>query len=375
MKIIDKIVKYKLMKRYIITTDGGLGNQMMNYCLWYYLTSVKNMKAILYPTRDVCLNKIFNNTQKEFPSKWYINAYLKIVLSYIIPIYRRIIRLLHIKTNNILLYFPIKIVEFLGWEDYHFIGEISQLKKIFEFPILDDKNMKVADLMRTSESVSVHVRRGDYQDNVFWRIRLGDICDKAYYTEAISKAESLLTNPTYFVFSDDIEWVKSNLDIKNAIYIDWNKGENSYRDMQLMSYCKCNICANSTFSLMGAWLNAHPDSIRMIPTKWQNQYNDSTFSKYIPNEGWIPINNTIPTVSIIITSPVLKEDIKNLLNQTYTDFEILLEYDSLFVGLDGRVKGNISPSGRLIMRIDNCAPLKERKYLERWVSNELEKQM
>ena len=78
-------------------------------------------------------------------------------------------------------------------------------------------------------------------------------------------------------FSDDINWVKENLPLERAIYIDWNKGLDSWQDMALMSMCKHNIIANSTFSWWGAWLNNNPNKIvispdwsgtDMIPDSW-----------------------------------------------------------------------------------------------------------
>jgi hypothetical protein len=81
-------------------------------------------------------------------------------------------------------------------------------------------------------------------------------------------------NPVFFVFSNDIHWCKSNLwnPIRDCSveYIDWNIKENSYIDMQLMSECKHNIIANSSFSWWGAWLNNNPNKIIIAPKKWLN---------------------------------------------------------------------------------------------------------
>lgn len=359
------------MSKYLITTAGGLGNQMMNYCLWHYLTFVKGKQAVLYPTKDVAFNKIFSNTQKISFPKWYINWYIAITTRFVVPVYMKCMNLLHLKQENILLKFPIKVVEFLGWENYHFIGEIHDLQEIFRFPQLDSRNLEVANLMRTSDSVSIHVRRGDYQNNVFWRLILGDICDEKYYEDAILKVEQLFSNPKYFIFSDDIEWVKLHLKIKNALYIDWNIGEDSYKDMQLISNCRCNICANSTFSLMSSWLNCNSDPIRIVPVKWMNQFKDSLFARYIPNNGWIAIDNTRPIVSIHLLCNINKKQLNRILNQTYSDFEILTSQNGSLCCTDERVKNINTSSGMLTMKVNDCDLFRDRKYLQTWVEEQL----
>lgn len=73
--------------------------------------------------------------------------------------------------------------------------------------------------------------------------------------------------PTFFVFSDDIPWVKKNMSIPDAYYIDWNKHEDSYLDMYLMSQCKANIIANSTFSFWGAILGNEKEMV-IRPKRW-----------------------------------------------------------------------------------------------------------
>ena len=367
--------------KYIIALTSGLGNQMLQYALFYYLVEIKKCRCILFLYKRYLnqhngleLTTIFKNIHIGNNSFFTI-LYFKIYtfLKYVsVGLEHRF----HISfLRKMLKFLSCEVVVFPGWDNYSFLNKIGNLKDIYQFPDLDAKNMHIAELMKRTNSVSVHVRRGDFQHVLHWRITLGDICDKKYYRDAISKVESLLVNPTYFVFSDDIEWVKLNLDIKDAIYIDWNKGKDSYKDMQLMTYCKCNICANSTFSLMGAWLNTNSNPIRIVPTKWLNQYNDPTFNKYIPNDDWISIDNNVPTVSIIVTSPISDKDIKNILNQTYTDFEVLVMQKKIFSVLDQRFRWNISPSGRLIMKIDNCMAFRKRNYLKYWVLNELKKEM
>ena len=72
----------------------------------------------------------------------------------------------------------------------------------------------------------------------------------------------------FCLFSDDLNWCKEKFSDNNNIYVDWNTGTNSFRDMQLMSLCKHNIIANSTFSWWGAWLNSNTNKTVIIPYQW-----------------------------------------------------------------------------------------------------------
>ncbi len=115
----------------------------------------------------------------------------------------------------------------------------------------------------------------------------GGICTMDYYQQAIDIMKSKIVNPKFFIFSNDIEWCHSHLKLADAVYITGNKGENSYRDMQLMSMCKHNIIANSSFSWWGAWLNNNPDKIVIAPAKWFNDPKINT-RDLIPDD-WIKI--------------------------------------------------------------------------------------
>ncbi|WP_026653803.1 alpha-1,2-fucosyltransferase [Butyrivibrio proteoclasticus] len=137
----------------------------------------------------------------------------------------------------------------------------SKIRDIFSFPeIVDDNNMKIRLKIEETNSVSIHVRRGDYLN-----IRNGINLKKDYYDNAIEIIRRRVNHPVFFVFSDDIEWCKKNINYGDTFFIDWNKGDESYRDMQLMSLCKHNIIANSTFSAWASWLNRNEDRIVISP--------------------------------------------------------------------------------------------------------------
>jgi hypothetical protein len=111
------------------------------------------------------------------------------------------------------------------------------------------------------------VRRGDYLKPRV-RAAFGDICTAEYYREAVAYIRQKTADPVFFIFSDDIQWVKDNLPLPGAVYVTGNTGLTGFRDMQLMSCCKHHIIANSTFSWWGAWLNQTPGKIVVAPAKW-----------------------------------------------------------------------------------------------------------
>ncbi|GAP73311.1 hypothetical protein SAMD00024442_79_5 [Candidatus Symbiothrix dinenymphae] len=175
------------------------------------------------------------------------------------------------------------------WQTEKYLLSVKAgILNVFSFnPLaISPKTSAILDLIENTNSVSIHVRRGDYLSAKYQKM-YENICAPDYYDAAILKITALVESPVFFVFSDDIEWVKENLHIPNPNYIDWNQGKEAWQDMFLMSKCKHNIIANSTFSWWGAWLNQSINqSINIIsPKRFHHGYQSPDF---IP-EGWITI--------------------------------------------------------------------------------------
>ena len=156
------------------------------------------------------------------------------------------------------------------WQNEKYFSDVSNLVRCtysFDEKKINNKNIELGNLMSSVDSVSVHIRRGDYLDEVNQRI-YGGICDEKYYKKAISQIKSLVPEAVLYVFSDDLEWVKENIIRDDMTLIDWNKEDDSWQDMYLMSRCKHHIIANSTFSWWGAWLGDNDDKIVISPNKW-----------------------------------------------------------------------------------------------------------
>lgn len=154
---------------------------------------------------------------------------------------------------------------------------------IFREP-LQEQNAELALDMATKQAVSLHIRRGDYvSDSKNHNIMR--VCDLEYYRLAINYIATQVEQPVFYLFSDDMAWVKQSLPMEfPCVYVEHNSGAESYKDMQLMSLCRHHIIANSSFSWWGAWLNAKPEKIVIAPKHWFRNGNDD--ADLIPDE-WI----------------------------------------------------------------------------------------
>lgn len=131
------------------------------------------------------------------------------------------------------------------------------------------RNRELMERMGQEISVSLHIRRGDYLDPENAAM-FGGICTDAYYEAAVSFIRERFPEAHFYVFSDEPAYAKEHYREPDFTVVDWNTGKNSLFDMQLMSCCKHNICANSTFSFWGARLNPSKDKIMIRPAKHKN---------------------------------------------------------------------------------------------------------
>lgn len=129
-------------------------------------------------------------------------------------------------------------------------------------------DLTLIEQMEQSESVCVHVRRGDYVSLASASTYHG-LCSLTYYRKAIEQMAERLHAPTLFVFSDDPEWTKANLRSSYPThFVDHNPPEQAFQDLRMMSKCKHHILANSSFSWWGAWLSRSANQIVIAPEQW-----------------------------------------------------------------------------------------------------------
>lgn len=293
----------------IISLFGGLGNQMFQYATGKAIAKELGQELKLdishlidrtqrenFTFRDFELD-VFNISEKiatiqevrdYIPDLWNSSKLTKFLYRFIRLIKgtkfyfekQKFIYEDRIKgvQNNTYLYGYFQTERY--FEDY-----FSEILDSFQLRVIPDElNTELIKKMQSENSVSVHIRRGDYQNSPFNLLEIDD-----YYSLAIEKIIKSVENPKFYFFTNDYEWIEQNF---SEFYIDktivkHNQGANSYLDMILMSNCKHNICANSSFSWWGAWLNQNKNKIVITPTKWFKNNTPAQF-ELIPNQ-WLKV--------------------------------------------------------------------------------------
>ncbi len=148
---------------------------------------------------------------------------------------------------------------------------------------LSEMNSVVAEAIYLSNAISLHVRRGDYTSKN--SSAKHGLCSPSYYETAMEYMLQHTPKPHFFVFSDDVEWVKENISFDFPhTFVTHNTGANSFNDMRLMSMCQSHITANSSFSWWGAWLNPRKTKIVVSPKAW---FADNTVSDDLIPPNWM----------------------------------------------------------------------------------------
>lgn len=154
----------------------------------------------------------------------------------------------------------------------------NEIKEAFTFPLdKNEQNLLLKTELQNYNSVAIHARRGDMLSYN------GKHYKDGYFKRAVKYIKNNVDNPVFYFFCDpgSVEWCKKNakvfnLDFKKdkVKFIDWNKGTESFRDMELMSYCKYNIITYSSFGWWGAYFNNYKNKITISPESFINTTNN-----------------------------------------------------------------------------------------------------
>ena len=278
---------------------GGLGNQLFQYSAARSLADRLNVNLGL-DTREYNAGSPFEmglkhfNIRAEFNPKGLIkhkeNGFLKYILDIALGNHKNVYKETNLSFNNLFHSLPNKTYLKGYWQSEKYFE--NNQKNIFkDLQIItpqSKKNIKILENISKTNSVSLHIRRGDYVTNSAYNMKHGT-CSLDYYKKSVDYlSKSLNKNFTIFAFSDDPEWVFKNLKLPMDIqFIEHNSSKKNYEDLRLMSQCNHNIIANSSFSWWGAWLNRSPKRTIISPKKWYVDKNIKNID-IIPN-NWIKI--------------------------------------------------------------------------------------
>lgn len=269
----------------IVQIIGGLGNQMFQYAFYkalrYY--SKEEVKIDISEFKGYKLHNGFELENLFFIEKNILASEEEIKkLKDTRPLFKvrkklKILKKSHYIENHFFKFrneiFLLNNKYFQGyWQNENYFKMIENIiRKDFRFKKeLNKKSLKILKRIKEENSISIHIRRGDYLKYPQYQ----GVCTLEYYNKAINYIKNKIENPKFYIFSNDLEWCKEQFS-ENYIFINFNKGEDSWMDMYLMSECKHNIIANSSFSWWGAWLNQNIKKIVITPNEWTKNSEDS----------------------------------------------------------------------------------------------------
>jgi hypothetical protein len=264
----------------ITKLQGGLANQIFQWAYGRYLSEKYNTP--LYLDTTSYLNQ-FGITKREFSLNKFPNLQYQILPSDISNLSEepKKSRIQTISDNfnfNELNYEEDSHYYLNGyWQSEKYFKEIEDIIRR-ELQPSNESLEKFSKLPIDKNNVSIHIRRTDYVTSNGYH----PVQPIEYYQKGL---ETVSDYDNIFVFSDDIQWCKDNLTFNNMIFIE---GFDDVEDIWLMSMCKNNIIANSSFSWWGAWLNSNPNKKVIAPNNWFGNQTNLNTSDIIP-DNWIKI--------------------------------------------------------------------------------------
>ncbi|MSS10117.1 alpha-1,2-fucosyltransferase [Clostridium sp. WB02_MRS01] len=285
------------MKMIYVDIKGNLGNQLFEYAF-----AKKIQKAT---GQDICLNTYFLKKYKpeylyslgdfnlpedvlveeKHPLPFFANSY---------TICSRVIRKISANLNYSLLskfgifmwlsseYKKIKIGKHRNyyisgyWQSAKYFApfqdEILDEFKVSSYTLMNntniiERNEQLYNLITSTESVCITIRRGDYVSNKHYKKKFL-VCDEQYFLEAMEKIIEDIPNATFFMFSDDVEWVRNNIPV-NGVVTYYESGKDPvWEKLRLMSACKHFIISNSSFSWWAQYLSSNGNKIVYAPSRW-----------------------------------------------------------------------------------------------------------
>ncbi len=301
----SKLLKSKILV--IVKIYGGLGNQMFQYAFGRTISLKYNTQLYL----DLSwFNELSESTPRKFQLDLFNTEYRiadKKILQQYKPLTFKVINTALIRLNigklQLSKYFVENNLAFNSsidrikdncyingyWQsEKYFINIKEIIKKEFKLKECYHSHIdsSLLNSIKSSNSISVHIRRSDY--TLKNNIDIHGTLPISYYEKSMEIISKNTKNPTYFIFSDDIDWVKKSIKNNNS-NINYITNNSNYVDFFLKSQCKHNIIANSTFSWWSAWLNNNENKLVIAPKNWYINQKFNKQTKDLIPESWIRI--------------------------------------------------------------------------------------
>lgn len=260
----------------IVRMYGGLGNQLFQLACGIALSRQLNSEILLdctwyrkknkFNTPRKCSIKDYKTSIRDanildriklFPNKFVFKNFIYKTIEEKKPYY-------HFDKSIFKNYKNIYLDGY--WQSYKYFSDVSDvIRDIFcDYTVNFAEKIPLKFEIENTNSISLHVRRGDYIDPNNGM----HLLDMNYYNQSINYVNSLVKNPHYFIFTDDMDWVRKHFRLENSTIVESFPVEDPRIDLHLMSKCKHNIIANSTYSWWGAWLNRNSGKIVISPKNW-----------------------------------------------------------------------------------------------------------
>lgn len=280
--------------------QGGLGNQMFQYAFGRQLQTLRKDRLVI-DDQHFAKAQALGETQRSLElSEWNTSFELadeatraRVRKTLYPPLASRVLQKVtglrpYSIYNDETAFSPAQVpgASLLYLQGYfqrenYFASIRSELLQEFTLRYTPQRN-----LPKGTDSVSVHVRRGDYV-NLPQAAAHHGTCSVEYYRRAMQYMREQLSAPRFYFFSDDIEWCKATFDESDIEFVSTPPDARSSEDMYLMSRCAHHIIANSSYSWWGAWLNPSPNKMVIAPARWTNAQT-TPHNDYVP-QSWIQL--------------------------------------------------------------------------------------
>lgn len=283
-----------------VRLQGGLGNQMFQYAAARALSLDLKQESLILDTNYYVISKkkkslTLNNCTLS-PSATFKDCkdnpfyYLASGMSRLWPKFTYALYLkFGIAFWNTSLYKELpknkeNLYLFGYWQSDRYFNKYKDLiiRELKMKTLPSKKNLDLIHKMGEENSCCIHIRRGDY-------VKLNWVmCDNAYYQKGMEIVATKVENPKFYIFSDDIEWVKKEIKFTEPVtYIDWKNED--FRELELMYSCKHFVMSNSSFSWWAQYISNTKDSVIIAPKQWFSDYEEGNKDLKIYLDNWVKI--------------------------------------------------------------------------------------